>query len=323
MLMQHISVYLNHKASNGSHDWQGKINNALFRSQIDYPISTNIEELHQNLERDVFNNVDAVLSVGGDGTVHSIIQKLAGTNVGLLVVPGGTANDFAQVMGSSSNIKKIAQTIRYDTRKRIDLININGTFMATNGGLGFAAEVANEINEIRNSFPQFKNFMKMSGKNVYSIFVAKKLLNKEISNYTFKIECAEFNEVVNTPLILINNQPVLGGSFEVAPNTVHNDGTFNITILKHTNRLELIHCLIKIMRGNYPTDDKNIVSFETSEIKIDLLNGADNLSFFGDGEIFKPTNKWHIKCTPQALSVFSPKDQIDLANFSGQAVSLT
>ena len=39
--------------------------------------------------------------------------------------------------------------MRLDTRKKIDLININGTFMATNGGLGFAAEVAEEINEAR------------------------------------------------------------------------------------------------------------------------------------------------------------------------------
>ena len=321
--MQHISVYLNHRASNSSHDWQGMINNALFRSKIAYPESSNMEEFNTNLAKDVENKVDAILSVGGDGTVHSIIQKLAGTDVGLLVVPGGTANDFAQVLGSCSNIKKIAQTIRYDTRKKIDLININGTFMATNGGLGFAAEVANEINNIRLQYPQFKKFMKMSGKNIYSIFAAKKLLNKEIRNYKFKLSSDQFNEVIETPLILINNQPVLGGSFEVAPHTNHSDGTFNVTILKHTNRLELIGCLVKIMRGQYPSDDKNIISFETKEIKIELLEGAQKLSFFGDGEIFAPQHTWNIKCAPLALSVFSPKDQADIANFCGQAVGLT
>ncbi|MBY0414107.1 MAG: NAD(+)/NADH kinase [Bdellovibrionales bacterium] len=321
--MQNISVYLNKKASNGSQDWRGQINNALFRSNIEYPFSETLTELHENLDRDVKNNVDAILSVGGDGTVHSIIQKLAGTDIGLLVVPGGTANDFAKMMGSSSNIKKIVQTIRSDTRKKIDLININGTFMATNGGLGFAADVAREINEIRTVYPQFKQFMKFSGKNVYSIFVAKKLLNKEINNYTFKIKSDEFSDVVDSPLILINNQPVLGGSFEVAPNTNHSDGMFNVTILTHENRLELIHCLVKIMRGQYPKDDKNIISFETKEVDIELLSGAESLPFFGDGEIFNSTKSWNIKCLPQSLCVFSPKDQIDLANFSGQIVSLT
>lgn len=321
--MQNISVYLNKKASNGSQDWRGQINNALFRSHIEYPQSSDMKELQENLERDIQNKVDAILSVGGDGTVHSIIQKLAGTDIGLLVVPGGTANDFAQMMGSSSNIKKIVQTIRLDTRKKIDLININGTFMATNGGLGFAADVAREINELRNVYPQFKQFMKLSGKNVYSIFVAKKLLNKEITNFTFKVESHEFSDILESPLILINNQPVLGGSFEVAPHTNHSDGTFNVTILTHTNRLELVHCLVKILRGQYPTDDKKIISFETKEVNIELLSGASHLPFFGDGEIFPPTKFWNIKCLPQSLCVFSPKDQIDLVNFSGQIVSLT
>ncbi len=321
--MQNISVYLNQKASNGSRDWQGMINNALFRSQIEYPISNTIEELHLNLDRDLENKVDAILSVGGDGTVHSIIQKLAGTDVGLLVVPGGTANDFARVMGSSSNIKKITQTLRLNTRRKIDLININGTFMATNGGLGFAAEVANEINEIRKAYPNFKKFMKFSGKNIYSIFIAKKMLKREIISYKFKIASKEFNDIVMAPLILINNQPMLAGSFEVAPNTNHQDGTFNIMILKHENRLELINCLLNILNGKFPHDDKNLITFETEEAKIDLLDGAENLSFFGDGEIFKEAKSWHVKCLPGALNVFSPKDQTDLSNFSGQMVSLT
>jgi diacylglycerol kinase (ATP) len=321
--MQHISVYLNPQASNGSESWQGKINNVLFRSHISYPVSSNMEELYENLERDVKNNVDAILSVGGDGTVHSIIQKLAGTNVGLLVVPGGTANDFAQVMGTSSNIKKIAQTLRLDARKKIDLININGTFMATNGGIGFAAEVAEEINEMRKAFPKFKKFMKFSGKNVYSLFAAKKMLNKEIASYTFRVESKEFSDVLETPLIMINNQPMLGGSFEVAPHTKNHDGTFNVTILTHQNRLELILCLLKVLRGEYPSDDKNFISFETKEINLELLDGAEKLAFFGDGEILNSDNKWHIKCYPEFLNVFSPKDQVDMENFSGQIVSLT
>ena len=321
--MQNISVYLNQKASNGSHDWQGMINNALFRSQITYPVTNTIEELHENLMSDVENKVDAVLSVGGDGTVHSIIQKLAGTDVGLLVVPGGTANDFARVMGSSSNIKKITQTIRLNTRKKIDLININGTYMATNGGLGFASEVANEINELRKKFPNFKKIMKFSGKNVYSLFIAKKMLNKEITSYKFKISSKEYNDIVMSPLVLVNNQPMLAGSFEVAPNTNHQDGTINIMILKHENRLELINCLLKILGGDFPHNDKNLITFETQEAQIDLLEGADELSFFGDGEILNKASSWKIKCHPGALTVFSPKDQTDLANLCGQMVSLT
>lgn len=315
--MQNISVYLNQRASNGSNDWQGQINNALFRSNVEYQTPKDLDELYQKLDLDVENNVDAILSVGGDGTVNTIIQRLAGSDIGLLVVPGGTANDFARVLGSNSNIKAITQTIRQNVKKKIDLISINGKFMATNGGLGFASEVAREINELRTTYPQFKSFMKLSGKSVYSLFLAKKLLNREIKSYKFKVQSAEYSETFLSPLILVNNQPALGGNFTVAPNTNHQDGKVNITIFKHQNRLELIQCVLKILNNNYPLNDKNLISFETAAIKIHLIDD-EKISFFGDGEILDQSTSWDIKCHPNFLSVFSPKDQKDLVNLCTQ-----
>ncbi len=312
--MQNISVYLNSRASNSDVDWKSKIDSALFRSNIEYKAPAGLNQLYNELDLDIENNVDAIMSIGGDGTVNTIIQRLAGTDVGLFVIPGGTANDFAQVLGASQNIKKMSQTIRQNIRKKIDLIMINDRFMATNGGIGFASEVAREINELRHEYPQFKNFMKLSGKSVYSMFLAKKLLMKEIKTYKFKIESSNMNETINGPLILINNQPILGGTFNVAPHTVHNDGKFNITIFKHTNRLELVSALIKILNNDFPYDDKNIVSFETDRVKIELLEEKNGLSFFGDGEVFKEERVWDIKLYPQFLTVFSPNDQRDLTN---------
>jgi diacylglycerol kinase family enzyme len=312
--MQNISVYFNERAGNSDHDWRGEINSALFRSNIDYKSPKDLTELYTDLDIDVENKVDAILSVGGDGTVNTIIQKLAGTEVGLLVIPGGTANDFAESLGSSQNIKKISQTIRQNVRSKIDLISINGKFMATNGGIGFASEIAYEINELRSQFPNFKNFMKISGKSIYSLFLAKKLLLKNITSYKYRITTVNGSEIFYSPLILINNQPVLGGTFNVAPHTNHQDGTFNLTIFKHSNRIELVQCLLRILNGEFPYDDKNIISYEIDQAKIELLDSNESQSFFGDGEVFESNTSWDIKLHSKFLTVFSPKDQIDLSN---------
>ena len=315
--MQNISVYLNQRASNGAENWQEQISNALFRSSVEYQTPNNLEELYEKLDIDISNNVDAVLSVGGDGTVNTIIQRLAGTEISLLVVPGGTANDFARALGTSSNIKRITQTIRQNVKKKIDLISVNGKFMATNGGLGFASEVAQEINDLRLNYPHFKKFMKFSGKSIYSLFLAKKLLNKEIKSYKFKIESEEFSETLDSPLILVNNQPTVAGNFTVAPYTNHQDGKVNITIFKHKSRADLIQCFLKILNGNYPHDDKNILSFETSKAKISLVN-KERLSFFGDGEILNQDSTWDIQCHPNFLSVFAPNSESELLNICTQ-----
>lgn len=301
--MQNISVYFNHRASQSAPQWQTKINNALFRSIVDYKSPESLNDLESELDIDVNNSVDAVLSIGGDGTAHNIIQKLAGTDIGLLLVPNGTANDLANGLGATTNIKAITKTIRQNNRKKVDLISINGKYMATNGGLGFASEVAQKINELRESHASFKNFMKLSGKSIYSLFLAKKFLAETIHSYKFKIEAKEFSDTLTTSLILINNQPILANTFEVAPNTNHNDGTFNVTIFKHANRLELIRCLVQILLGTIPTEDPNLVIFETKDLKIDLLD-SEKLSFFGDGEVFPEATSWEVKMHPEYLSVF-------------------
>ncbi len=45
------------------------------------------------------DGVDALVAVGGDGTVHVGLQAVAGTGVGFGVIPAGTGNDFAAELG--------------------------------------------------------------------------------------------------------------------------------------------------------------------------------------------------------------------------------
>jgi diacylglycerol kinase family enzyme len=305
--MQNISVYFNHRASQSAPYWQERIGNALFRSEVDYKSPETLSDLENNLQNDIDNAVDAVLSIGGDGTAHNIIQKLAGTDIGLLLVPNGTANDLANGLGATTNLKQITKSIRKNNKKKLDLISINGQYMATNGGLGFASEIAQKINEMRAEYTSFKSLMKISGKGIYSIILAKKFLAEAIAAHKIKIEADEFSDTVTTSLILINNQSVLANTFKVAPNTKHDDGTFNVTVFKHKSRLELINCLIKILLGNFPLNDPDLISFETKEVNIKLL-GKRTLSFFADGEVFPKTKSWHIKIHPEYLSVFDFKN---------------
>jgi len=45
---------------------------------------------------------DAAIVFGGDGSVHRVIQALAGTDTPMLVVPTGSGNDFASAIGIQS-----------------------------------------------------------------------------------------------------------------------------------------------------------------------------------------------------------------------------
>ncbi len=304
--MEQISVYLNKQASNAnSKYWQNKISKPLFRSNVIFHAPDDIETLRNSLKNDLECNVDKIISVGGDGTMNLMIQELAYQDVSYLVIPGGTANDLSSELNLSSDIKKAVQCIRHKKEKLIDLINVNGRYMATNGGLGVGADVTNKINEIRAWFPLFKDVMKMSGDKIYSLFLAKELASLKLQYYTIEVESGEFSGVVETPIMLINNQKVLGGSFSVAPNTTNDDGTFNVTIFTHKSRVKLIEAIAKITLGKYPKDDKELISFETKLLNISNLS-EQTPKFFGDGECFScDTDRFKISIAPAAIRAYS------------------
>ncbi len=305
---QHISVYLNPRAANASMElWKDRIGRALFRSDLTFRTPQNLTELKTTLDQDIASGVDAVVAVGGDGTVNTLIQHLAGTQVGLLVVPGGTANDLANELGNRRNIDRVIHCIRSGHTEDIDLINVNGRRMATNGGLGLGALVAQTINTTRKRYPLFKNIMKLSGKRIYGLFIARELMSMDFSAHEYVIESEEFKRTVRSAAVLVNNQPVLAGMFRIAPQTRNADGKFNVTILAHKRRQDLIKCILQIASGNIPEHDPDLISFETEAVQIRRIARPGNppLEFFGDGEILGQSDVWYASIDKAALRVYS------------------
>lgn len=323
--MQRISVYLNSRASHSSTDiWKGRLSRSLFRSELVYREPQSLSELHDFLDEDLNLPTQALISVGGDGTVHTLIQKLAHKDVGLLVIPGGTANDLASGLGHQSKLNYLSQCIRNKESKHIDLISINGRYMATNGGFGIGGEVAQKINHLRQKFPLFKNIMKFSGNKIYSFFIASELMSLELEKYTLELESSAFSGLVDCSALLINNQPIIAGTFNVAPETNHQDGLFNVTIIKHTSKAKLVKTMISLASGVIPENDADFITFETRSLKI-KNKGSRHLNFFGDGEIFDQESKeqsWDIGIAPRALKLFSPCTEKNLLNLTNE-VSLS
>jgi diacylglycerol kinase family enzyme len=304
--MAKITVYYNEKASSFKQfQWLDGIKSALFRHELTLKTPQNLEELNLELISDVKQKVDYIFAIGGDGTTNTIIQKIIGTKIKLMTIPAGTANDFASELGISRDLEKLIKIFQLKTTKNVDALNINGKYMVGNGGIGIAAEVANNINKYRKNMKGFTYLMKKMGANVYPMIFTKEILLKPFVTYKLHLDSPDLpllNPIVNVPLILVNNQARLGGKFLVAPETVNDDGKFNVTIFLHQNKMDLIKCALKIIQGNLPKDDENLIQFETSRLGIAHL-GDHPLSFFGDGEILGHDHNFEIAIKAKALEV--------------------
>lgn len=308
-----VVVFLNHRA--GQHqrnNWVDAVQQSLFRSEITFVPLSNIELSQASFEKVRQNLYDTVITIGGDGTIHSIIQEVLGTEARFLVLPGGTANDLSTQLGHHKKPLKSLELVRLDHWVAIDLINVNGSYMATNGGLGLVGNVAASIERYRNKVPAFLSLMTHLGHRIYSTVLGVKLLSGETAPYKLQIRSKEFSGVVDTPVLLVNNQPYLAGSFPVAPQTNNQDGKFNVTIFFHRKLVDLALAIDRVRRHIPPIYDPNVISFETEEIEIRSLVPNMKPYFFGDGESMGSSDLFRISILPKALRTLSPLESSHL-----------
>src|SRR5947209_6800118 len=95
------------------------------------------------------DEIELVLSLGGDGTVNEVINGLmtidAERRPALSVVPGGSANVFVRGLGYPSDpveaTSTLLEALRTGRRRRIGLGSVNGRYFSFCAGIGYDAEV--------------------------------------------------------------------------------------------------------------------------------------------------------------------------------------
>ena len=84
-----------------------------------------------------------VVAVGGDGTVHEVLKGLAGTGKVLGVVPIGSGNDFARMLGLLGlPWPQALELALHAPEEAVDLGWVNGEPFGASLGIGFDALVA-------------------------------------------------------------------------------------------------------------------------------------------------------------------------------------
>ncbi|NCN26592.1 hypothetical protein GW915_03370 [bacterium] len=309
--MHKVAVIMNSRASHSEVTSQEVqwLKEILFRSSIIFYSPETLESLAECLDNIVREKFDVVVPVGGDGTFNLVVQKIAHTGIKTLPIPTGTANDLANELGIVGKLKKAFHKIREDDFLDIDLIEINGRYMVTNGGIGLAGMVAEKINDYRAQFPLFKKVMKSFDHHVYGLGMVGALSLPKMPRVDLRFFSDSVERVVNTPLFLVNNQPNIARSFKIAPRTKNNDGLFNVSIFEHPKRIQLLKTIWQVRSGVNVESDSNFFSMEVSNCKVEVL-GETPLSFFGDGEILAQGTSFDIKIHPKALSVISSEEKL-------------
>src|SRR4051812_10920913 len=95
------------------------------------------------------DGVDAVVVLGGDGTLNEAANGLAGSSTALGVLPGGSTNVFARTIGMTNDpieaTGELLGAMARGSRRRIGLGMVNGRYFLFHVGLGFDAAVVQQV----------------------------------------------------------------------------------------------------------------------------------------------------------------------------------
>lgn len=99
----------------------------------------------------VHEGYELVIALGGDGTLNEVIQGIAGTDVALGIIPGGSTNVYARTLGIPNNAVEATGALLRKVRERNDRwVNIgraDDRWFAFCAGYGFDAEVVRYVEQ--------------------------------------------------------------------------------------------------------------------------------------------------------------------------------
>lgn len=97
----------------------------------------------------VHEGYEVVFALGGDGTANEVMQGIAGSDVRLGIIPGGSTNVWARILGLPNDAMAathvILDKLRDGDERRINLGTANGRYFGVNAGFGYDAEVVRYV----------------------------------------------------------------------------------------------------------------------------------------------------------------------------------
>jgi len=181
-----------------------------------------------------------LLSIGGDGLFHLLLQFAIEFKVPLAIVPGGTGNDFYRTLGwFDHDLTDYLEHLISTAPTLVDVGVVDGEYFGAVLSSGFDSVVNERANKMK--WPK--------GPAKYNAAIVLEF--PKIQPIEFKIFADEKILKVEAMLIAIGNGNSYGGGMRVCPDAVLNDGLFDIMILHPVSKLEFIKVFPTVYKGTH------------------------------------------------------------------------
>jgi diacylglycerol kinase (ATP) len=242
-------------------------------------------------------NADIIVAVGGDGTIHEILNGILSVHNNkllLAILPNGTGNDFMRTRQHFKNPDEFVHSILSNKRESIDIGRITSNsathYFINIADIGFGGAVIHTLTKQRKI---------IGGKFAYSLAILKTFLTYKKT--VLKISAPGFMHESATFMAIFCNGSIFGSGLTIHPRAKVDDGQLNVVIIGNVSLLDYLRYLPKLKKGKF-IHHPEVHYLEYNEITVESQTPQWTET---DGEIATSEN---IKVTliPNCIELLSP-----------------
>lgn len=243
---------------------------------------------------------ESVVVAGGDGTVNLALQELAGTGIPLGIIPSGTGNDLATMLGLRElDPASAADAVAAGVTREIDLARVtredgSHAFFATVLASGFDSRVNDRANTMR--WPR--------GGSRYTLAVLIEFLTLSGLPYEVELSLVDGSTLrLTSDLVMasIGNGTSYGGGIPICPAADPSDGELDVTLIRPAGRLRLLRLLPRVYKGTH-TEIDEVSTFRVRSVRL----ASPGVTAYADGDPIGAL-PLTVDVAPRALRVFVPE----------------
>lgn len=261
--------------------------------QADFCVTNAPKHATQLAQEAVEQKFDAVVAIGGDGTVNEVAQKLVNTQTALGIIARGSGNGFARELGLMGPLKPTLAKLKKASPQPCDVGYANGEVFLNLAGVGVEAAIAWKFMEHGANGGE-------RGKTPYFKLGAKLLLSYKPNILKVTLN-GQPHVWAPLSLVFANNRQY-GNNFIIAPQAGIADGKLDMVMVQDVAKFKLLIALPFFFLGKKPPF--KVTAW--AQLHNAVVESEKEILYHVDGEPRKTDHRLEIKVARHALRLLIP-----------------
>ena len=191
--------------------------------------------------------VDAVFTLGGDGTAMEVVGALSGRGTPDGILPGGTGNLIARTLGTPLSIRSAVPALLAGTVVDVDLGRL-----ADGRRFAFAAGVGIDATMIERTPARLKRRL---GVLAYALTASRAVLAREAFDVRLTVDGVVYERRASAVMVA-NFGVVLNELITLGPGIAHDDGQLDACVFTADSTADAMHVMWRLWRRDFSPDPR-------------------------------------------------------------------